>query len=72
MSTETKNTSSIPPDVLADLYAAADAADAGIPVDPEVLKRIRERSDKARERIRQQHGLLNICAEVIRESRDSR
>ncbi len=37
----------IPPDVMADLQAVADAVAAGRPVDPDVARRVRERSRNA-------------------------
>lgn len=57
---------------LADLHAAAEAADTAAPVDAELVQRIQKRAEEARERIRRQHGLLNISADLIREARDSR
>lgn len=38
--------------------------------DPEVLRRIRERADRVRDRLFRQHGLLNIAVDLIREGRD--
>jgi hypothetical protein len=40
------------------------------PVDSAVAKRVHERAEKIRERLRKEHGLLNVAVELIRQSRD--
>ena len=38
--------------------------------DPELLRRIRERSDALRREMLETHGLTNIAVDLVRESRD--
>jgi hypothetical protein len=59
----------IPPDVLADLNAVADAVAAGRPVDPELARRVRERADRARSAQRPAEGSRDIGVQLIREAR---
>ncbi len=59
----------IPPDVLADMQAVADAVAAGRPVDPEVARRVQERAEKARLEILALHGVQEIGVSLIREFR---
>ena len=43
----------------------------GRPVtDPELLRRIRERSERASQEIFRRHGLLDVAVGLIRETRD--
>lgn len=65
MSTET-----IPADIMAELQEAADRAAKGVR-DPEAMRRARERTDRLREEIFAQHGILDIGLPAIRELRDS-
>jgi hypothetical protein len=64
------NSSGIPQDVLDDMQAVADAAATGRPVDPEVARRVRERSDKVQEQLRNRYGLREIAVDLIRECRE--
>lgn len=59
----------IPPDVMADVQAVADAVAAGGAVDPEVARRVRERAEKARQEILALHGVQDIGVSLIRELR---
>ena len=68
MSTETLATG-IPPELMAELQAAADQAARGVR-DPEAMRLACERMDRMREELRVQHGEMNIAVELIRESRD--
>lgn len=43
---------------------------AGQPVDPDLAKRIRTRSEQLREELRKEHGILDVAADLIREIRD--
>jgi hypothetical protein len=61
---------SIPPDIMADIQAVADAAAAGKPLDPEVTRRVRERSAKVQAELRRQYGVREIAVELIRQGRD--
>ena len=61
----------IPPDVMADLEAAARYAVTG-ECDPETLRRIEERAEKARQELLQTIGVQEIGVHIIREMRESR
>jgi hypothetical protein len=65
----TEPDSVIPPQVMAELQAAADRAAKGIR-DPEAMLQACERMDRLREEIRRQHGILDIGVPAIRELRD--
>ncbi len=60
----------IPPQIMAELQAAADRAAKGIR-DPEIMAKACERMDQLREEIRRKHGILDIGVPAIRELRDS-
>jgi hypothetical protein len=60
----------IPPQVLAELQAAADRAAKGIR-DAQAMSQACERMDRLREEILRKHGVLNIGVPAIRELRDS-
>ena len=60
----------IPPDVLADMHEVAAALGEGRKLDPELVKRIRERAEKAKEDVFKRNGLLDIGVPAIREFRD--
>jgi hypothetical protein len=38
--------------------------------DPDLLKRIRERSEQATREVFEKHGLLDVAVDLIREGRD--
>ncbi|HTU91179.1 MAG TPA: hypothetical protein VMF69_13960 [Gemmataceae bacterium] len=59
----------IPPQIMAELQAAADRAAKGIR-DPEIMAKACERMDQLREEIRRQHGILDIGVPANRELRD--
>lgn len=40
-------------------------------VDPEIAKRVRERSEALSAEIRRKHGTLNVAVDLVREVRDS-
>ncbi len=67
---KTTETNTTPPDVLADMQAVADAVAAGQPVDPEVARRVRERSLQVQEDLLRQHGVREIAVELIRQGRE--
>jgi hypothetical protein len=67
---KTEATALITPDVLADLQAVADAVAARKPVDPEVARRVQERSRKVQEELLRQHGVREIAVELIRAGRE--
>ena len=60
----------IPPDVMADLQAVADAADAGRPADPEVARRVQERSQKVQDELLRKYGVREIAVDLIRQGRE--
>jgi hypothetical protein len=62
--------SQIPADVLADMQAVADAAAAGRPPDPEVARRVRERSARIQDELRRRYGVREIAVELVRQGRD--
>ena len=41
----------------------------GKPIDPELLRKIRERGDKIRQQTFEKHGLLDVAVPAIRELR---
>lgn len=67
MDTATPN--AIPPEVLADLQAVIEATTTGKPLDPEVAKRVAERSARAREENLKKFGVQDIGVSIIREMR---
>jgi hypothetical protein len=69
MSIDTPSTR-IPPELMAELQAAADRAAAGVR-DPEAMRKAGEEMDRIREEIRRQHGVLDIGGPAIRELRDA-
>ena len=62
-------TNGIPPDVMADVQAVAEAVAAGKPLDPEMARRVRERADQVRQEILKEHGVQDIGVQIIRELR---
>jgi hypothetical protein len=68
---KTTETMPLPADVLADIQAVADAAAAGRPVDPEVARRVRNRSERVQEELVRRYGTREIAVELIRHGRDA-
>jgi len=66
----TTGTSALAADVLADMQAVADAAAVGTPVDPEVVRRIRERSERVQQELVRRYGIREIAVDLIRHGRD--
>jgi hypothetical protein len=60
----------IPPDVMADMQAVADAVAAGRPLDPEVARRVRERSLAVQAELQRQYGVREIAVDLIRQGRE--
>lgn len=57
------------------LLAETETADvqlvlSGEPIPPEVVERVRERARRIRERVFEEHGLLDIAVPGVREFRD--
>jgi hypothetical protein len=65
-----ETTSALPPDVLADMKAVADALAAGRSVPPEVARRVRARSQQAQEQMLRQHGVRENAVDLIRQGRE--
>ena len=69
MKTIDLTTAGLPPDLAADAQAVIDSITSGTPLDPEVARRIRERSDRLREEALRAHGVQDIGVDLIRELR---
>ena len=70
MSIETRDSGLVPPEVAADCDAVIEHMISRKPLDPAVYRRVRERSERVTEEILQTHGLLDMAADLIRETRD--
>jgi hypothetical protein len=57
-------------DIETDAQAVIDHVMTGKPLDPEVVRRVRERSERATEELRRKYGTLNVAVDLIREIRD--
>jgi hypothetical protein len=63
--------SAIPPDAMADMEAVCRLVAEGKRVtDPELLKRIRERSEAAQRKTFEKYGVVEWAVDLIREARD--
>lgn len=63
--------STIPPELLAEMEEVARQAMSGGVRDPKLLRRIKERAEGIREEVFRKHGLLDVGTPAIRELRDS-
>lgn len=54
----------------ADAQAVIEHAMTGKPLDAEIARRVRARSERATETLRQRYGTLDIAVDLIREVRD--
>jgi DNA-binding NarL/FixJ family response regulator len=59
-----------PPDVMADAQAVADAIAGRQPLDPEVARRVRERSERIQEKLLKEYGMREIAVDLIRQGRE--
>jgi hypothetical protein len=59
-----------PADFEADAQAVIEHVLTGKPLDPEVARRVRERSERATEELRRTHGTLDVAVDLIRAARD--
>ena len=59
----------LPPEVRADAQAVIDSLVSGKPLDPEVARRVRARSEAITAATFAKHGLLDIAVPIIRELR---
>lgn len=53
-----------------DLQKVLDHLATGTPLEPDLMRRVRERSLKIRQEILDKHGILDVAVELIRETRD--
>ena len=60
----------IAPEVLDDMHAVAEAAAAGRALDPELVKRARERSENVQDELRRRYGVREIAVDLIRQGRE--
>ena len=60
------------PQVLSDLDAVVASIASGTPLNAEIRRRIRERSERITEELRQKHGELDVAVDLIREIRDEK
>lgn len=58
--------------VLADLEEVCRLGESGIVRDPDLLRRVYERSSQAQQDVIHRHGTQDIGVAIIREMRDSR
>jgi hypothetical protein len=68
--TEKPDPGAIPPDILADMKEATRQAAAGGIRDPELRRRIAERSEQVRQEILRKHGVLDVAVDLVRETRE--
>ncbi len=69
MTTET-NASSVEAEVLADLEAVLRHVTERTPVEPELARRVRARSEAVQAQLRRTYGELNVAVELVRAVRD--
>jgi hypothetical protein len=55
----------------ADVRAVLDSLLSKRPLDPEIIRRIEDRSERMTEELRKQYGELNVAVDLIREVRVS-
>ncbi|HVC99022.1 MAG TPA: hypothetical protein VND64_35485 [Pirellulales bacterium] len=60
----------IPTSVMDDVQAVANAVAAGKPVDPEVARRVQERSRSAQDELLKKYGVREIAVDLVREIRE--
>jgi hypothetical protein len=61
-------TPDIDPQILSDREAVYRHAFEGAPLDPEIAKRVRERTQAITERVRKEHGMVDVV-QLVRDSR---
>jgi hypothetical protein len=54
----------------ADLKAVLHSVVNKTPLDPEIARRVQERSERITQEVFEQHGFLNVAVELIHEGRD--
>lgn len=58
------------PIVLADLDTVLKHAFSGTPIAVDVIRRVKERSERVQDELRRKYGQLNVAVDLIREIRD--
>ena len=53
-----------------DLEVLCNAVSLGMPVDPRLKARVKERAEKVREEIFKRQGYLNVAVDLIRDARE--
>ncbi|HEV3024819.1 MAG TPA: hypothetical protein VGX76_20220 [Pirellulales bacterium] len=71
MSTDTTSPLGVDPQELLDSRAVLDHLLHQTPLDPEIYRRVHERTARITESLRQKHGTLDIAVSLIREVRDA-
>ena len=67
MSTVEK-TPDVDPQILSDREAVYRYAFEGVPLDPEIARRVRERTKAITERVREEYGIVDVV-QLVRDSR---
>ena len=70
MSTHTHETGFSPSETTVDLQAVINVLQSGMPLDPELERRVTWRAEKVRDELRRK-GPTDIAVELLRESRDN-
>ncbi len=63
------NDTGIRPDIVADAQLIAECVAEGRPIPPDVVRRVREESQKITQALYEKYGLLDIAVPAIRELR---
>jgi hypothetical protein len=69
MNTTQEKTTGPSPEALADAQAVLDHVVAGTPLEPELARRVQERTEAIRQQILATHGVQDIGVQLIRELR---
>jgi len=67
---ETVTSAATPPEIREEFEAVLEHIRTGKPLAPELERRIRERAERIRQEILENHGLVDIAFPAIREFRD--
>lgn len=70
MSITESNDAGIDPAVTADLAAVLEHAVSRTPLDPDLARRVEERSERITAELRRKYGQLNVAVDLIREIRE--
>ena len=53
-----------------DAKAVMDSFIAGVPLDPEIARRVKARAEKIRDETFRRHGYLDVAVDLVREGRE--